>query len=332
MCPNKDWFSTYSSLEGGVVLMGNKSPCKITGIGTIQIRMHDEIIKTLSHVKHVPNLKKNIVSLGILELNGCRIVIESNNIKVSRGSLVFMRGQKVDNLYILQRSTVTGVAVISLTIMEKELKSMPCRDKETLDVTTCYLVNQFPHRALDGKVPEEIWSGFAADVKGVKICLHRDKGFGNIATSQQNHDICEAEDVSELQKVTCGDERGDGVSSKNETWKLVKPPTRKKIVGCKWVFKKEGSGLGDTRYNARLVAKGSSQVEGLDVKATFLHGDLEEDIYMQQSEGFRIKDKEDHVCLLQKSFKCAISWKATVALSTIEAEYMAVIEAVKEAI
>ena len=39
----------------------------------------------------------------------------------------------------------------------------------------------------------------------------------------------------------------------------------------------------------------------MDVKTVFLHGDLEEDIYMKQSNGFQVKDKEDQVCRLRKS-------------------------------
>ncbi|KAK3038265.1 hypothetical protein RJ639_029853 [Escallonia herrerae] len=41
--------------------------------------------------------------------------------------------------------------------------------------------------------------------------------------------------------------------------------------------------------------------EKLDVKIVFLHGELEEQIFMRQPEGFMIQDKEDHVCLLKKS-------------------------------
>ena len=43
---------------------------------------------------------------------------------------------------------------------------------------------------------------------------------------------------------------------RNRTWDLVKPPSGKKIVGCKWVFKrKEGiPGVEDARYKAQLVA------------------------------------------------------------------------------
>ena len=43
------------------------------------------------------------------------------------------------------------------------------------------------------------------------------------------------------------------------------------------------------------------EVEQLDVKTTFLHGDLEVEIYMQQREGFVMKGKENLVCRLRKS-------------------------------
>ncbi|KAJ8512528.1 hypothetical protein OPV22_002962 [Ensete ventricosum] len=43
------------------------------------------------------------------------------------------------------------------------------------------------------------------------------------------------------------------------------------------------------------------EIEQLDVKTTFLHGDLEEKIYMEQPEGFKVKGKENLVCKLRKS-------------------------------
>ena len=50
-----------------------------------------------------------------------------------------------------------------------------------------------------------------------------------------------------------------------------------------------------------IVAVENLHLEQLDVKTTFLHGDLEEDIYMQQPEGFTIQGKENQVCKLKKS-------------------------------
>jgi len=122
---------------------------------------------------------------------------------------------------------------------------------------------------------------------------------------------------------------------KNDTWELIELPKRKKTIGCKWVYaKKQGSLKGDTvRYKARLVAKGYALREGidyyevflpvvkhssiqillalvaqyelelgqLDVKTAFLHGDLEEEIYMSQPMGFKTIRKENIVCKLKKS-------------------------------
>jgi hypothetical protein len=102
---------------------------------------------------------------------------------------------------------------------------------------------------------------------------------------------------------------------KNEAWDLVELSTRRNPIGNTWVFKKKLNAEGKVeKYKARLVAKGYSQVEGIDfgeifslvanltsvrfllyvvvafdfeveqmdVKTTFLHGDMEEEIYMKQ--------------------------------------------------
>ena len=50
-----------------------------------------------------------------------------------------------------------------------------------------------------------------------------------------------------------------------------------------------------------LAASLSLEIEQIDVKTTFLHGDLEEEIYMEQPEGFKVDGKENFVCKLKKS-------------------------------
>ncbi|GKE79738.1 retrovirus-related pol polyprotein from transposon TNT 1-94 [Tanacetum coccineum] len=121
---------------------------------------------------------------------------------------------------------------------------------------------------------------------------------------------------------------------KNKAWKLVPLPGGVKPIGNKWVYKIERNSDDQVeRYRARLVVKGYAQKEGidfneifspvvrmttirvvlvmcatydlhleqLDVKTAFLHGNLEEEIYMLQPEGFKQKGKEKLVCRLNKS-------------------------------
>lgn len=116
MCPNRDWFTTYQSVNGGTVLMGNDAPCKIIGIGTIRIKMHDVIVKTLTDVRHVLELKKNLISLGVLDSNGCKYTAEGGDMRASKGALVVMKGKMARNLYALQGSTVLGTVAISSPI------------------------------------------------------------------------------------------------------------------------------------------------------------------------------------------------------------------------
>nr|GEW40524.1 retrovirus-related Pol polyprotein from transposon TNT 1-94 [Tanacetum cinerariifolium] len=116
---------------------------------------------------------------------------------------------------------------------------------------------------------------------------------------------------------------------------LVRLPKEKRVISYKWLFKvKDGiPGVESNRYKARYVVCGFDQREGIDfievfslvvrhnsiivllsivalqdlelkqidVKTTFLHGHLEEENYVEQPEGFKVPEKEDHVCRLKKS-------------------------------
>jgi hypothetical protein len=120
----------------------------------------------------------------------------------------------------------------------------------------------------------------------------------------------------------------------NNTWTLVPLPADRKPVSCKWVFKiKQGANGEVERYKARLVARGFTQTYGvdynetfapvakftsircilalaaledmeihqMDMKTTFLNGELEEEIYMEKPQGFVHQGGEHLVCKLHKS-------------------------------
>jgi len=118
-----------------------------------------------------------------------------------------------------------------------------------------------------------------------------------------------------------------------QTWDLVRLPAGKTALQNKWVYKLKEEDGGKQRYKARLVVKWFAQKKGidfdeifspivkmtlirtilspvvaedfhleqLDVKTSFLHGDLEEEIYMQQPQGYEVKGKKKLVCRLKKS-------------------------------
>ena len=116
---------------------------------------------------------------------------------------------------------------------------------------------------------------------------------------------------------------------KNNTWELVPRPRDRNMIGTKWILKNKLNKNGEViRNKARLFCKGYAQQEGkdfeetfepiarieairmflslssfrkfkvyqMDVKSSFLHGDLVEEVYIEQPEGFILGNDAKLVC------------------------------------
>lgn len=120
----------------------------------------------------------------------------------------------------------------------------------------------------------------------------------------------------------------------NNVWEVVSRPQDRSVVGSRWIYKiKYATNDNVEKYKARFVAKGYAQNEGIDyeetfapvakytsiktviylatqmgweihqmdVKTTFLNGVIEEEVYIEQPEGFETREKKSHVCKLKKA-------------------------------
>ncbi|KAL0300270.1 UNVERIFIED_CONTAM: Retrovirus-related Pol polyprotein from transposon RE1 [Sesamum angustifolium] len=121
---------------------------------------------------------------------------------------------------------------------------------------------------------------------------------------------------------------------KNNTWELADRPKDKEVIGVKWIYKTKLNADGSIqKHKARLVAKGYSQLPGIDytetfapvarldtiraliaiaankkwkiyqmdVKSAFLNGYIDEEIYVEQPQGFIAKGSEEKVLRLKKA-------------------------------
>jgi hypothetical protein len=121
---------------------------------------------------------------------------------------------------------------------------------------------------------------------------------------------------------------------KNDVWENVPRPKEKSVVTSKWVYKiKHATDRSVDKYKARFIARGFSQKEGeyydetfahvsrytsiraimslvssirwslhhMDVKTTFLNGEIEEEVYFEQPQLFEVHSRDTHVCILKKA-------------------------------
>ncbi|GJS54935.1 DNA polymerase zeta catalytic subunit-like protein [Tanacetum coccineum] len=353
--------------------MANSDRADVCGFGTVKLKFTSGKVVTLQNVYHVPSIPKYLISVSKLDEHGFKITFESRKVVISKHSVFVGKGYILGGMYRVDDSSGsvgkthnTSVSVVELSYFETNENSV---------CTFLYGINLVPTPcgSSHGETSIEI------NEPRQSIQARKEKNFGLDFFSYL---------VKWTQKKVIREE-------------LAELPKDVRPIGSKWVFKKKLNPDGSIyAFKARLVAKGYKQKEGIDyfdayalvarissirtlisisaikglyihqmdVRTAFLNGYLNEEVYMEQPEGFviqgqenkkheRIYNVDDMLIIgttldgiletksyLSSNFKMkdlgetlaggAVSWvskkQTCISHSTIEAEFIALAAAGKE--
>ena len=94
--------------------MGDDRPCNMKMINIVLIKTFDGMVQELKEVINVPQLKKYLISDGVLKALDLEISGRDDVLKMLRGSIVVMKGVRRNNLYYLKDITVTEQMTTSI--------------------------------------------------------------------------------------------------------------------------------------------------------------------------------------------------------------------------
>jgi hypothetical protein len=99
----RDFFYSYTSGDFGCVKIGNDDKSKIVGKGDVCLETNNDFCLTLKDVRHVPDMRLNLISTRLLDEEGYTSVFGDRKWKQSKSSLVIARGKK-ENTLLCDRS------------------------------------------------------------------------------------------------------------------------------------------------------------------------------------------------------------------------------------
>uniref|UniRef100_A0A2N9FK26 CCHC-type domain-containing protein n=1 Tax=Fagus sylvatica TaxID=28930 RepID=A0A2N9FK26_FAGSY len=340
---NRELFVDLKEKQLGehIVYMGNNTYSDVLGEGRCKFSIGDSVI-ILNNVLYVPSVRRNLISVPVLDEKGFEVKMKSGRVFISKGD-ISVSSVKVDDKGLIESRDAVFIEDTKLITPLEQIKKLLHAESEESDPH----VSVFSDKDLENSgrkrtSPEPAMPSIDADdgrrkrqrrpssmlkdyylMESKVVTIENDPT--NFAKAMESHDA--------EQWLKAMHEELDSIS-KNEVWDLTELPTGRKPVGCKWILRKKYKADGSLdKYKARLVAKGFTQQPGvdfvdtyspvakfasiqiimvvaarldlelhqLDVKTAFLNGDLKEEIYMDQPNGFQIKGQEGKVCRLKKS-------------------------------
>ena len=113
---HEDLFTSYTLGDFGHVRMGNEGMSKIVGMRDVCLETNTGCRLVLKDVRHVPDIRLNLISTGKLDDEGYKNQFGNGKWKLSKGSLIVARGNKSSTLYMMQAKLSKG----EVNAVEKE--------------------------------------------------------------------------------------------------------------------------------------------------------------------------------------------------------------------
>jgi len=83
-------FLVLKKLDECSVIMDDDRPCHMEGIGTVLVKMFDGMVWELKNVRYVPQLKRNLISIGALKVLGHEASIRNEFLKMVKGLMAIL--------------------------------------------------------------------------------------------------------------------------------------------------------------------------------------------------------------------------------------------------
>ena len=113
---HREYFTSYTSGDFGYVRMGNRDMSTIVGKGTVCIETSTCCKLTLENMRHLPDIRLNLLSVGKLDDIGLGSYFGEGKWKLTKGSLILARGAKQGCLYV----TKTKLCKTDVNIAERD--------------------------------------------------------------------------------------------------------------------------------------------------------------------------------------------------------------------
>nr|GEV51289.1 ribonuclease H-like domain, reverse transcriptase, RNA-dependent DNA polymerase [Tanacetum cinerariifolium] len=269
----REHFKELDEKVSGKVRFEDGSYIEIKGKCSILIECDDEKQRIISHVYYIPSLKSNLLSLGQFTQIGCKVVMEDDELRLyDMDNKIFMKVRRITTLRQKNGQYKANIRIGNLEVTNEHHDQGIQPIKED---------NEFPNNDDDYASPTR-------DFPTHSQAPHTP----STRSSQNTKELLLAEDEPKNYKEASRDQKWieamkvelDSIN-RNNTWELTTLPKGHKETDFEEVFAPVAR-MEKIRLLLAIAANNKWKVHHLNVKYAFLHGDLKEEVYVAQPEGF----------------------------------------------